>query len=86
MKAFMMRPRGGRRWGRAHPGIRPGRPCPAPHRPNPPPPSPWGRVWAPCALLERGPQTHTHFAGAGDRRAVDTQTTHAAGRLTDRRR
>lgn len=44
----------------------------------PPRPRPGGGPGA-HAPVQRGPQACTHFAGPGDRRAVDAQATHAAG-------
>lgn len=63
------------------PWTRPGRPYPAPHCLHR-----GGGSRAPSEHREtahplRAPaQAHTYFTGAGDRRAVDAQTTHAAGR------
>lgn len=61
------------------PRTRPGRPYPAPHCLHRGGGSrePVGST----ARLSRAPaQAHTYFTRAGDRRAVDAQTTHAAGK------
>lgn len=67
----------------AHLGTGPQRPSPAPRRP-PSCPRPGGGSREPGRSAQTAPaasaaQASTHFAGAGDRRAVDAQAAHAAG-------
>lgn len=67
-------------------GTRPRRPSPAPSRPPLRPgggsPAPGRSARTPPPKLSPG--ACTHFAGAGDRRAVDAQAAHAAGGLASR--
>lgn len=64
------------------PRTGPGRPYPAPHCLHRGGGSrePVGSTGRPARLPRAPAQAHTYFTRAGDRRAVDAQTTHAAGR------